>query len=48
MAKNRKKASILDLFGALKDDKDSISAFEKSFKYRKNLKLKNIKLNKKW
>ena len=45
MAKNKKKTSILDLFGALKDDKDPISAFEKSFKYRKNLKLKNIKFD---
>ncbi len=43
MAKNKKKVSILDLFGALKDDKGSISAFEKSFKCRKNLKLKNVK-----
>ncbi|MBI2559012.1 hypothetical protein HYW20_06860 [Candidatus Woesearchaeota archaeon] len=46
MAKNEKKVSIMDLFGALKDNKDSISAFEKSFKCRKNLKLKKIKL--KW
>ena len=34
MAKNKKKVSILDLFGALKDDKNSISAFEKSFKHQ--------------
>ena len=45
MAKNKKKVSILDLFGAIKYDKDLISAFEKSFKYRKNLKLKNVKFD---
>jgi len=45
MAKNKKKASIMDLFGALKDDPDSISAFEKAYKDRKKLKLRKIKFN---
>lgn len=33
--------SIMDLFGALKDDKESIRAFEESYKARKNLKLRH-------
>lgn len=35
--------SIMDLFGVLKEDKDSIRAFEESFKARKNLRLRHIK-----
>ena len=35
--------SIMDLFGVLKEDKDSIMAFEESFKARKNLRLRHIK-----
>ena len=45
MAKNKKKASIMDLFGVLKDDVNSISAFEKYFRDRKNLKLRKIKFD---
>ena len=37
------KKSIMDLFGALKNDKESIRAFEESYKARKNLKLRHIK-----
>jgi len=37
------KKSIMDLFGALKNDKESIMAFEESYKARKNLKLRHIK-----
>jgi len=39
----KRKGSIMDLFGALKDDPDSIKAFEESFKARKKAKLRHIK-----
>ena len=37
-----KKRPIMDLFGALKDDKESIRAFEESYKARKNLKMRHV------
>ena len=37
------KPSIMDLFGALKEDKESITAFEESYRLRKNLKLKHAR-----
>jgi len=37
------KKSIMDLFGALKDDKESIKAFEESYRLRKNLKLRHVR-----
>ena len=43
LVENKKKGSIMDLFGALKDDKESIKAFEESFKSRKNLKLRHVR-----
>ena len=36
------KKSIMDLFGALKNDKESIKAFEESYKARKNMKLRHV------
>mgnify|MGYP001568099685 CR=1 FL=1 len=36
------KHSIMGLFGALKDDKESIRAFEESYKLRRNLKLRRV------
>ena len=45
MIKNKKKISILDLFGILKDDKASIDSFKKSFRARKNLKLRDVKFD---
>ena len=36
------KKSIMDLFGVLKDDKESIKAFEESYKARKNMKLRHV------
>ena len=39
----KKKISIMDLFGILKDDKDSIEAFEKSYKDRKKMKLREVR-----
>ncbi len=39
----KKKGSIDELFGILKDDKDSIEAFEKSYKDRKKLKLRDFR-----
>ena len=39
----KKKKSIMDLFGVLKDDKGSIKAFENSIKDRKKLKLRHVK-----
>ena len=35
--------SIDELFGILKDDKDSVEAFEKSYKDRKKLKLRDFR-----
>ena len=43
LADTKRKGSIMDLFGALKDDPDSIKAFEESFKARKKAKLRHIK-----
>ena len=43
LIEKKPKKSIMDLFGALKDDKESIKAFEESFKSRKNLKLRHVK-----
>ncbi len=43
LVENRKKGSIMDLFGALKDDKESIKAFEESYKARRNLRLRHVK-----
>lgn len=40
---NKAKRSIMDLFGVLKDDKDSIKAFEESCRLRKNLKLRHAR-----
>ena len=37
------KKSIMDLFGVLKDDKESIKAFEESYRLRKNLKLRHVR-----
>ena len=37
------KRSIMDLFGVLKEDKESISAFEESYKLRRNLKLRHVR-----
>jgi len=39
----KKEGSIMDFFGILKNDKDAISSFEKAYKERKNIKLRNIK-----
>ena len=39
----KKKGSIDELFGILKDDKDSVEAFEKSYKDRKKLKLRDFR-----
>ena len=36
------KKSIMDLFGALKNDKESIKSFEESYKARKSLKLRHV------
>lgn len=38
----KKKHTIMDLFGALKDDKESMKAFEESYKARKDLRLRHI------
>jgi len=38
----KKKYSIMDLFGALKDDEESMKVFEESYKARKNLKLRHV------
>lgn len=38
---NNPRKSIMDLFGALKEDKESIRAFEESYKSRKNLKIRH-------
>ena len=43
LIEKKPKKSIMDLFGALKDDEESIRAFEESFKSRKNLKLRHVK-----
>ena len=40
LADKKAKRSIMDLFGVLKDDKESAAAFEDSYKLRKNLKLR--------
>ena len=42
LASKKTKYPIMDLFGALKDDKESIRAFEESYKSRKNLKLSYV------
>lgn len=39
----KKRGSIMDLFGALKDDPDSISAFEEAYRDRRRLKLRDVK-----
>ena len=43
LTNKKTKRSIMDLFGALKDDKESIKAFEESYKLRKNLKLRSVR-----
>ena len=43
LVSKKTKHSIMDLFGALKDDKESIRAFEESYKARKNLKLSHVR-----
>lgn len=39
----KKEGSIMDFFGALKDDPDSIKAFEESFKARRKAKLRHVR-----
>ena len=42
LADKKPKKSIMDLFGVLKNDKESIRAFEEAYKDRKNLKLRQV------
>ncbi len=39
----KSKRSIMDLFGVLKENKESVTAFEESYKLRKNLKFGNAR-----
>ena len=37
LTEKKKKTSIMDFFGVLKDDKDAIASLEKAYKDRKNI-----------
>ena len=43
LVNKKTKRSIMDLFGVLKDDKESINAFEESYRLIKNLKLRHVR-----
>lgn len=43
LVEDRKKGSILDLFGILKEDDDFIKHVEEAIKDRKNIKLRDVR-----